>query len=410
MSEPQPRSLPPERGGNTAAPNPERLPVMPVQAPGREGGAGLVGFFRRKKGRAPGRSAQSTQLALAYVASLAVYAAGLYLVVAMCWSICAMFAWQPGDPLYWILSAIRNNIYLFMAAALFVGWFAITVYFFSRPLRYLDEVVEASRQLASPGEAPIRLPRAMRDVEDRLNLVRQQALRNAAAAKEAEQRKNDLIVYLAHDLKTPLTSVIGYLTLLQDEPQLSPELRARYTGIALDKAERLEELINEFFEITRFNLTHLELERRPTDLARMLEQVASEFEPLLCEKDLRCELHLPAGLSYNCDPDKMARVFDNLLRNACYYSFAGTAVEIAARSGSDALVLTVENQGSTIPPEKLDRLFEQFYRLDSSRATATGGSGLGLAIARQIVELHGGSIRAESENNRIRFTLRFPLE
>src|SRR5699024_2644517 len=103
-------------------------------------------------------------------------------------------------------------------------------------------------------------------------------------------RKNDLVVYLAHDLKTPLTSVIGYLTLLRDEPDLPPEMRGRYTGIALDKAERLEDLINEFFDITRFNLSHLELERRDTDLRRMLEQMCSEFAPVLAQQQLTVSL------------------------------------------------------------------------------------------------------------------------
>ncbi len=181
-----------------------------------------------------------------------------------------------------------------------------------------------------PREEPIRLPASLKNAEDQLNLAREQALRDERAAREAEQRKNDLVVYLAHDLKTPLTSVIGYLTLLRDEPQLSPELRARYTGIALDKAERLEDLINEFFDITRFNLTHLELERQPVDLKRMLEQVASEFAPVLWEKDLTCALELPARLPYGCDPDKLARVFDNLLRNACHYSIPCTVVRSPA--------------------------------------------------------------------------------
>ena len=228
-------------------------------------------------------------------------------------------------------------------------------------------------------------------------------------AREAEQRKNDLIVYLAHDLKTPLTSVIGYLTLLRDEPELSPAMRARYTGIALDKAERLEDLINEFFDITRFNLSHIELDRRPTDLTRMVEQVVSEFGPMLAEQQLTCRTDLPPKLEYNCDPDKMARVFDNLLRNACHYSYPNTRIDIIARVVDGAAVLTFANAGRTIPPEKLDRIFEQFFRLDESRATRTGGAGLGLAIARQIVELHGGTITAESADEHIVFTLRLPL-
>ena len=200
------------------------------------------------------------------------------------------------------------------------------------------------------------------------------------------------------------------MTLLQDEPQISPELRARYTGIALDKAERLEDLINEFFDITRFNLSHIELERRPTDLTRMLEQVVSEFGPMLAAQDLTCRTDLPPRLVYNCDADKMARVLDNLLRNACHYSYPGTVIEVAAGAEADAVVLRFANAGPTIPPEKLDRIFEQFFRLDSSRASRTGGAGLGLAIARQIVELHGGSITAESADEHIVFTVRLPLD
>ena len=218
------------------------------------------------------------------------------------------------------------------------------------------------------------------------------------------------MVYLAHDLKTPLTSVIGYLTLLRDEPQLSPEMRGRYTGVALEKAERLEDLINEFFDITRFNLSHIELERRPTDLTRMLEQVVSEFGPMLAAQDLTCRTDLPPKLVYNCDADKMARVLDNLLRNACHYSYPGTVIEVAAGAKANAVVLRFANAGPTIPPEKLDRIFEQFFRLDSSRASRTGGAGLGLAIARQIVELHGGSITAESADEHIVFTVRLPLD
>ena len=229
----------------------------------------------------------------------------------------------------------------------------------------------------------IELPPALAEAEARLNLARQKALTNAAAAREAEQRKNDLIMYLAHDLKTPLTSVIGYLTLLQDEP---PDLHRAAGPVHRHRAAQgraLEDLINEFFDITRFSLTHLELEKQPTDLTRMLEQVASEFAPQFAEKDLRCELELPPRLAYDCDPDKLARVFDNLLRNAFHYSFPGSTVRITGQQEADTVVLTFTNEGRTIPAEKLERIFDQFFRLDSSRATRTGGAGLGLAIARK---------------------------
>lgn len=296
-------------------------------------------------------------------------------------------------------------LYLLTVAA---GWIALSYLAISRPLRYLDELVAAAEQLAAPGDAPIRLPEAMHEVENQLNLAREQSLRAMMAAREAEQRKSDLIVYLAHDLKTPLTSVIGYLTLLRDEPQISEELRAKYTGVALDKAGRLEELINEFFEITRFRLSHLELERSPVDLPRMIQQMVSEFLPMFRDKDLSCETDLPGRLEYSCDPDKLARVFENLLRNAVHYSFPRSVIHIRMKKTARRLAVAFENVGPTIPPEKLGRVFEQFFRVDGSRGTNGGGAGLGLAIAKQIVSAHGGSIYAESGDSRTVFTVELP--
>ncbi len=312
-------------------------------------------------------------------------------------------------PLYNLFSFIRDAALLFVILLIVGGWLWVTWAFFRLYQRDLTRVVQAAGSLINPDAPPPKLPNVLAPAEAELRLARQQVQQNAAIAREAEQRKNDLIVYLAHDLKTPLTSVIGYLTLLRDEPELSPAMRARYTGIALDKAERLEDLINEFFEITRFNLSHMELDRRPTDLTRMIEQVVSEFGPMLAEQNLTCRADLPPKLPCACDPDKLARVLDNLLRNACHYSTPGTEVTITAAAEGDTAVLTVENTGRTIPPEKLARIFEQFYRLDESRASRTGGAGLGLAIAKQIVELHGGAITAASADDHITFTVRLPL-
>ncbi len=361
-----------------------------------------------QSGRKRHQTQLSRQLLMQYLLALIVWAAAVVLFVFFAWEICQNIIWQETNLLYNLLNWVREYILFWIGLLILSGWVGISYYYLSKPLRYLDDLVSAAELLAEPKDEPLVLPPAMKNLEDELNLIRQQALRNAEIAREAEQRKNDLIVYLAHDLKTPLTSVIGYLSLLRDEPQISPELRARYTGIALEKAERLEDLINEFFDITRFNLSKMTLETSRVDLTRMLEQVASEFEPVFAEKDLHCRLALPPKLECDCDPDKLARVFDNLLRNAQSYGTPGTDVVIEADDGEDAVCLRFSNEGRTIPPEKLARIFEQFYRLDSSRASRTGGSGLGLAIAKQIVELHGGTIRAESADLRVCFTVTLP--
>lgn len=344
-----------------------------------------------------------------YILALMIYVAALFAILAIGWSVSINISWRPSN-IYYLLQWVKEWIIAIMLILILIGWIVITLRFMTRPLRYLDELVDASEKLANPGEEPIRLSRAMKSVEDVLNLVREGALRNAMLAKEAEQRKNDLIVYLVHDLKTPLTSVIGYLTLLRDEPQISEEMRSRYTGIALDKAERLEDLINEFFDITRFNLTNIQLEPERVNISRMLEQIGFEFHPILAEKDLKLETEIKPNVEMLCDPDKLARVFDNLLRNAVNYSYAGTTIYLSMdyEPIKDEVKICVENHGKTISPDKLDRIFEQFFRLDSSRRSSTGGSGLGLAIAKEIVELHHGTITAESENESIRFTVVLP--
>lgn len=364
---------------------------------------------RTEKSRAR-RSQLTRQLLIQYVMTVVAFVSVFVILFFAGRWIAGRITWSAGDPLYRLLKWMQEYVQLWGGAIVLVGWAFITYRYISKPLRYLDEIVAASEQLASPDERPIVLPGAIKNIQDELNLVREQALRNSMAAKEAEQRKNDLVVYLAHDLKTPLTSVIGYLTLLRDEPDLSPALRARYTGVALNKSERLEYLINEFFEITRFNLTHLVLEPERVNFTRMLEQIAFEFNPLLSEKELNWDIALTPSVEITCDPDKLERVFDNLIRNAVNYSYGGTAIQLSLEAGEAYAVIRIRNHGKTIPRDKLNRIFEQFFRLDSSRASATGGVGLGLAIAKEIVALHGGKIEAESENERISFSVKLPLD
>ena len=232
-------------------------------------------------------------------------------------------------------------------------------------------------------------------------------------------RRSDLVTYLAHDLKTPLTSVIGYLSLLDEVPDMPEAQRVRYTDVALDKACRLERLVNEFFDITRYSLTNIELELAPVDLVGLLVQLADEFYPALAAHGnvaqvtvagtVRTVEQLGEPLVVTVDAARLARVFGNLLRNAIAYSDEGTPVEIEAAVGEGSVVVTVSDTGATIPSHKLRAIFDRFFRLDESRGSATGGAGLGLAIAREIVELHGGTISAASENGLTTFTVELPL-
>ncbi len=325
------------------------------------------------------------------------------------WLVCQLFIWYDTSPLYHFLAFIRDNMLFVVSGIILVGWAVITYFFMARPLKYIDEVVSAAEQLAAPDDKEIVLSAALYDVQNELNLVRTRALNDAAIAREAEKRKNDMIIYLAHDLKTPLTSVIGYLTLLRDEPQISPETRARYTGIALDKAERLEQLINEFFDITRFNFAALTLEQERINLSFMLEQTVSEFYPVLSEKGLSWKTDIMPDVELLCDPDKLERVFDNLVRNAVNYSYPDSEIELVMTADEKNVTISFKNRGRTIPPEKLDKIFEQFFRLDSARSTGTGGAGVGLAIAKEIAALHGGNISAQSGNECTVFTLVLPV-
>ena len=353
------------------------------------------------------RNSYNRRLVLRFVLRSTVEIGGILLLYVTAEWFAGRYTWYYGR-VYRILKEIQNLsviwIPLLSVTLLIINMFRTL----REPLSYLDQVVEEAKKLAEPTGEKIRLPDDLESVEYHMNEIREEALENRRKAEEAEQRKNDLIVYLAHDLKTPLTSVIGYLSLLQEEKDLPETQREKFTGVALDKAYRLEDLINEFFDITRFNLTHIVLEKTQLDLSRMVEQTVFEFQPSLAAKHLTIEQDCEEGVRILADSDKLERVLDNLLRNAISYSTPDTAIRITLRKNGSEAVFTVTNHGRTIPKEKLDRMFEQFFRLDSARSTGTGGAGLGLAIAREIVELHDGSIRAESAEETITFTVTLP--
>lgn len=307
-------------------------------------------------------------------------------------------------PLYIFISTNQYSLVIFIYIVEFLGIF---IYYWNKVLSYLEEIINGTEEVYSNKEELINLSPELVEVENNLNNIKFNLEKNERIARETEKKKNDLIVYLAHDLKTPLTSVIGYLTLLRDEREISVHLREKYLGIALNKAERLEDLINEFFDITRFNLSNLSLELSKVNLRLMLEQIIFEFKPMLLEKNLDIDLSFEGDAFVRLDINKIQRVFDNLLRNAINYSFEDGVIDIIVEK-DEKLIIRFINNGDTIPKEKLDRLFEQFFRLDSSRGTTSGGSGLGLSIAKEIVKLHDGELTARSFDEKIEFKIELP--
>ena len=251
-------------------------------------------------------------------------------------------------------------------------------------------------------------PKAYAEISSQMAEIKANARRHEQILKEEASRKNDLIAYLAHDLKTPLTSVIGYLSLLDEVPDMPAAQKAKYVHISLDKAQRLEKLINEFFEITRYNLQQMVLETETIDLYYMLVQMSDEFYPVLQAHGNHIALHCEESVTIYGDAMKLARVFNNILKNAIAYSYANTEIVIDVEQTEEAVRIAFRNKGKTIPQQKLDVIFDKFFRLDDARTTNNGGAGLGLAIAREIITLHGGTITAVSAEEVTSFLVTLP--
>lgn len=302
----------------------------------------------------------------------------------------------------------RNYADIIWLGAIAVIFFISFRFFINWVIRYFIIVNNGIDALLNDSETEIHLLSEMSAIEKKLNTVKQALERRTLEAQLAEQRKNDLVMYLAHDIRTPLTSVIGYLNLLEEAPDMPSAQKAKYLHISLNKAYQLEKMINEFFEITRYNLQQISLTKETIDLYYMLVQLSDELSPLLAANGNTAKLYADENLTVCGDPDKLARVFNNVLKNAAAYSYPNTEIIITAKTETDVVRITFENRGNTIPKEKLNAIFEKFYRLDEARASVSGNAGLGLAIAKEIVTLHGGSVSAASEHNTVRFIITLP--
>lgn len=315
--------------------------------------------------------------------------------------------WQP-SLLYYVLKAALPYSSILIPGFWFAMVLLIIFLYWKKTAGYMENIAAASTDLVRQDDEDIRLPEELREIENRMNQIKRTARQNERDAKEAERRKNDLVVNLAHDIRTPLSSVIGYLSLLDEAPDMPADQKAKYTRITLDKAYRLERLIDEFFEITRFNLSAIVLNKGKINLSYMLQQMADEFYPMLSPQNKQAAVHAPDSLVLWGDADKLSRVFNNILKNAIAYSYDGSVIEIMAFQQAENTVIQFTNSGDPIPPQKLETIFERFFRLDSARSSETGGAGLGLAIAKEIVTAHGGTINAQCSEGKTTFTVILP--
>ncbi len=316
------------------------------------------------------------------------------------------------DDLANTVSGIDRNLYLLIVdhkaetlLVVFIIIFGVASYLvLKKTLNYMEEMITAIDKILKEPTREINLNNDLVAVENNLNKIRMDLIKRQNEAKESEQKKNDLIAYMAHDLKTPLTSIIGYLTLLNDEKQISKEMQEKYIKIALDKSLRVEELTNQFFEITRYNLKDMPINKQMIDISYLLDQLVEECYPMLERKNLKIKMNKPSKIEYFGDGDKLARAFENLIKNAINYSYNDTTIEINVKM-EENIILEFKNKGNKIPEYKLDKIFEKFYRADESRESSSGGSGLGLAITKQIVERHDGEISVKNDDEYIIFTI-----
>ncbi len=227
--------------------------------------------------------------------------------------------------------------------------------------------------------------------------------------REAERSKNDLITNVAHDLRTPLTSIIGYLELLSSNRPMDDAIRQKYLSIAYQKSRHLQLLIEDLFGFTRLSYGKITAQMDELDIVNLLEQLLDEFYPIFEQNHLEYNYtaNVPSKMIIG-DGMLLARLFDNLLNNAVKYGNDGKSINVVLTAEEETVTIDVINFGTIIPANELDAIFQKFYRMEQSRSTQTGGTGLGLAIAKNIVDVHSGTITAQSSLNGTIFKVTLP--
>ena len=292
--------------------------------------------------------------------------------------------------------------------------FSVTFMILEEPgIRYLGRISDAVQSISQGNlntEVDVTGDDKFSAMAANLNKMSSDIRKLMDKEREAERTKNELITNVAHDLRTPLTSIIGYLELLAGNTQIPQEMQHKYIEIAYSKSRRLEKLIEDLFGFTKLNYGKIAMHIGQIDIVKLLEQLLEEAYPNFEEKNLSYDLqsNVPAKI-ISADGNLLARLFDNLIGNAIKYGADGKRVLVKIHGEEDTVTVSVTNFGRVIPADELPLLFNKFYRVEQSRSATTGGTGLGLAIAKEIVDMHGGTIRVASDLNGTVFTVKLQV-
>ena len=258
---------------------------------------------------------------------------------------------------------------------------------------------------------PFRLKGSEQHVISSVNALVDSAVKSMDDERKIEKSKDELITNVSHDLRTPLTSIIGYLGLIEDKQYQSEEDILKYTHTAYEKAKQMKNLVEDLFEYTKVQQHGAPVNIMRIDLNQLLEQLTASFELEGQHRGIEISSKVvPNPLMIEADPEKLGRVFNNLVANAFKYGNGASYIRVDARQRADQVEVTVANDGTPIPAQSLDHLFERFYRAEASRSRATGGTGLGLAIVKSIVDLHHGTVTVTSDENETAFVVTLPLK
>lgn len=297
---------------------------------------------------------------------------------------------------------------MIMFVFLFIVYFLLLTKKFITYIKVITEGIEEISQGNLENRIIIENGDEFSLIAKQLNHMASDIKRFLENERKSEQANKELITSVAHDLCTPLTSIIGYLDLVASK-ELTQEQYKKYIEIAYNKSKRLEKLIKDLFSYTKFSFDEVKLKADDVDVVKLLEQLVDEFYPSFAENNMTYQVtyNVPTMI-IRADGDLLARALANLISNGIKYGVKGKRMDIEIERSQDKVTIAITNYGEIIPAEKLELIFQRFYRLESSRSSDTGGSGLGLAIAERIIRNHGGVVYANSDSLSTKFTVELP--